>query len=105
MNLNEPTPEQCSEKSLVYEDKDHIGHAIWYPQMGGYLGKAVVVFEKSHPDGCFEAYIWHDGEFPVTEENCRPIMHFHHCMSEQFIAFGERVAELATAISAKSEGS
>ena len=97
MSPREPTGDECNTNAVVYEDADHIGYAIWYPQMGGYSGKAVVVLDKcwhtngvSRVGGCFDAYVWHDGEFPFEEGNPRRL---HHCDPAQFVAFGELVAE------------
>lgn len=75
--------------------------ACWYPQMGGYCGKAVIRWDS----GCFEAYVWHDGDFPFsTGEELWPPTYddygnavtrykepafLHHCSADQFIAFGE----------------
>ena len=41
-----PTPEQCSARDLVYEDDKLRGYACWYPQMGGYVGRAIALFDK-----------------------------------------------------------
>ena len=76
--------------------------ACWYPQMGGYVGKAVVVMQTPPPikvgspedessDYCFDAYVWHDGEFPFSETDDRNPVRIHHCMPSQFIDFGEFV--------------
>lgn len=60
--------------------------ALWYPQMGGYSGKAVAV----GPAGCFAVYVWHDGEFPFEGE--APVK-LHHCDARQFINFGQAVLD------------
>lgn len=95
----EPTAEQCSDHAPIVWD-DGKGFAIWYPQMGGYVGKCVVVPCGDEPGDCFEAFVWHDGEFPFSEDNetrredgGRPIQ-LHHCMSAQFVRFGQTVAKL-----------
>jgi hypothetical protein len=96
----EPTAEECTAKARViaFETLDGIkryGYACWYPQMGGYGGRCVVVFDEPQgPNDCFDAYVWHDGEFPFgpdTEDNPREI---HHCAAEQFVRFGEAVAAM-----------
>lgn len=93
----EPTAEQCGAHApLQWVDRGRTAHgfAIWYPQMGGYVGKAVIeptVDEKGSP-GCFEAWVWHDGEFPFHGDS--PVV-MHHCSPEQFIRFGEAVIKLA----------
>jgi len=85
MDIKEPTPEECSDKAKVYVDWDKVGYAMWYPQMGGYVGKCVVVLDKQWEDGensavggCFEAYVWHNGEFPFSKGDEMPA-HIHHC--------------------------
>jgi hypothetical protein len=84
--LREPTIAECSAHAPIGP-----GFAGWYPQMGGYVGRAVVVPRG----GCFEAYVWHDGMFPFGEDSGPyPPAHIHHCMAQQFIDFGEWVASL-----------
>lgn len=98
--ITEPTGEQCNANALVYLDDDDAGYAMWYPQMGGYSSKAVAVFgrmpmeatDSDDGDGCFDVWVWHDGEFPFGGANPRRI---HHCMPSQFIQFGETVMALA----------
>jgi len=98
-----PTSTECSEHSAVYETENAIGYAIWYPQMGGYVGKAVAVMDKgwqsfpngSQQGGCIDVYVWHDGEFPFEEGSPRVI---HHCDPRQFIEFGQKLAELNDAL-------
>lgn len=92
MTPREPTPEECSSRAKIGE-----GWACWYPQMGGYVGKCVVV----PSDGtCFDAWVWHDGEFPFSANtsDCGPTR-LHHCDPEQFVRFGELVASLKGASS------
>lgn len=85
----EPTPEACSEHA-TFEWNGARCMAIWYPQMGGYVSRCVVVDEG----GCFGAYIWHNGEFPFSEQHDPEIQpaYVHHCMAEQFIMFGQAVS-------------
>ena len=45
-------------------------------------------------NSCFEAYIWHDGEFPFEGDSGTPPVHIHHCDADQFIEFGKFVAKL-----------
>ena len=95
-----PTSEQCTAKAKVWEDNDRIGYAIWYPQMGGYVGAAIALFDKKWKSystgaaegGCIDVYVWHDGEFPFSDgEN--PCL-LHHCNPEQFIEFGKTLTEI-----------
>jgi len=100
LTIQEPTSEQCDSNDKVLESDDKIGYAIWYPQMGGYSGKAVAVMDKrweeSHDaqsrfGGCIDIFVWHDGMFPFGDGNPR---HIHICDPEQFIDFGEKLNKL-----------
>ena len=100
MNFTEPTAEQCSAHEKVFECESRIGYAIWYPQMGGYGGRAITLLDKSwteYPNGsaiggCFDVMVWHDGEWPFHDgENPTEL---HHCDPQQFIRFGEAIAQL-----------
>lgn len=97
MESKEPTAEQCSNNEIIFEDKDCIARAIWYPSMGGYVGKCVVLFTKSwvnntefYLDDCFEAFVWHNGKFPFGGCENNPV-HLHHCDPIQFLRFGELI--------------
>lgn len=99
VGMTEPTPEQCSSRAKVFEDDHRNGFAIWYPQMGGYSGRAVAVFDKqwiefeqSAEGGCVDVYVWHNGDFPFHEGENPALM--HHCDPQQFIDFGKRLKEL-----------
>ena len=59
--VDPPTAEQCSARDVV-EIEGRRGVALWWPQMGGYAGKAVI-FAGPHGDGA-DLLVWHDGEFP-----------------------------------------
>lgn len=88
----EPTSAECSAGAAITHDFGRGPETVfagWYPQMGGYVGRAVV-----RPlGGCFDVWVWHDGEFPFSETDGTPA-HLHHCMVEQFVQFGEWVASL-----------
>lgn len=93
---NEPTSDECNKHARVFETAAQFGHAIWYPQMGGYCGKGVAVFDKEWKvgkGGCIDVYVWHDGAFPFSEEDGLPHV-IHHCDPNQFIEFGETLAKL-----------
>lgn len=98
---SEPTGDQCNENAVVFDQDGKIGHAIWYPQMGGYCGKAVAVMDRewieydsgSGSGGCIDVYVWHDGKFPFSESDGEPRI-VHHCDPEQFVEFGEKLKEL-----------
>lgn len=84
----EPTPEQCSSNAKLAENV----YACWYPQMGGYTSRCVI---SLHSNGCFDAYVWHDGEFPFgPDDNKGLATEVHHCDAKQFIDFGRLVQNL-----------
>ena len=92
MDIKAPTSEQCNANQKVFEEGGKVGFAIWYPQMGGYTGKAVAIMDQGGND-CIDVLVWHDGEFPFGEGEPREI---HHCDPQQFIEFGETLAKLNT---------
>ena len=104
-DIREPTGEECENRSVLFDDGRSRAVAMWYPQMGGYCGKCVVVFQSGDnpPDGdgelpCFEAFVWHDGEFPFGEDDGRgPVRVLHHCDPAQFVHFGAEVMKAMTA--------
>ena len=82
--ISEPTGDQCSARERLGEDDYHAYYALWYPQMGGYVGKAVAAISKS--ESCVDIVVWHDGKFPFSED---PQPHkspaiIHHCDIDQF---------------------
>lgn len=88
----EPTAEQCNACA-------HLGegwYAIWYPQMGGYVGKAAVW--PGDPGSCVEIVVWHDGEFPFRGSDeiigSREPVRLHHCDMAQFRTFADEVEAL-----------
>jgi len=93
--MNEPTAEQCSNTEFVAESDSTVSYAIWYPSMGGYVGKAIATFEKQG-DSCVDLLIWHDGKFPFSDdpEDERQPTRLHHCDPAQFVRFGEKLTEL-----------
>jgi hypothetical protein len=96
--VREPTADECSDNALIEETETQVAYAIWYPQMGGYHGKAVVAFFKSPLDAergqgkCFDALVWHSGTWPFHDGE--PGRELHHCNADQFVEFGEKVLEL-----------
>lgn len=91
-NPPEPTGDECNSGARVADYQGCPAYACWYPQMGGYCSKCVIVFEpeKETYDYCFDAFVWHDGEFPFTESEPRQL---HHCVPSQFVCFGNFVQE------------
>lgn len=98
-NLCKPTAAECDATAKVYEDNHRVGYAMWYPQMGGYGGISVAVIDKkweefgsSRMGGCVDVYVWHDGEFPFSDDRTPTII--HHCDPMQFVRFGETLERL-----------
>lgn len=62
-----PTAQQCSDRAAI-EVPGIPGHpgvparAFWWPQMGGYHGRAVATIGD-----CSELWLWHDGQFPTHD--------------------------------------
>lgn len=101
-SIEEPTSEQIRDNAKVAEDEHEVAFACWYPQMGGYAGKCVVVFSKKSDDDhppCFTALVWHDGEFPFSDDDMQGQnpRRIHHCSAKQFVAFGDLVGKLQQA--------
>jgi len=104
-DIPEPTSDQCNEHAEVFRRDGMVGYAIWYPQMGGYSGKAVAVMCEQWTEndaggrtgGCIDVFVWHDGEFPFDGESGRDPVRIHHCDPEQFIEFGQTLQRLNTA--------
>jgi hypothetical protein len=99
IDFKQPTGDQCSAHIKVFENDTKIGYAIWYPQMGGYCGRAIALLDKkwstdgvSSKGGCFDVYVWHDGSFPFGED--KSPVRIHHCDPEQFIEFGTTLRTL-----------
>lgn len=93
--MGPPAADRCTAREFV-EIEGRRGVALWWPQMGGYVGKAVIFAD---PDGCADVLVWHDGEFPFdgTCPNCgdpRRPARIHVTDPEDWIRFG-RDAELA----------
>jgi len=90
----EPTGEQCNKCARV-DFNGRRAFATWYPQMGGYCSKSVIVEDGQ----CFGAFVWHDGQFPFSDDghacdDCgsrRSPAYIHHCDASQFVNFGQRV--------------
>lgn len=98
VEIRQPTAEECSAHAVVSVG-DWVGYACWYPQTGGYHGKAVAVVDA---DGCVDVFVWHDGQFPFDGQcqECRvervPVV-LHHCDGRQFVLFGRFLRKIAEA--------
>lgn len=93
--VTRPTAEQCTARERVkaFDGSELVpAFATWYPQMGGYGAFCVVVPQ----DGCFECYVWHDGEFPF-DADAGPPAALHHCEAHQFATFAEDVEKFQQA--------
>ena len=98
MTPREPTGDECNTNALIYESEAYRYYAIWYPQMGGYVGKAVAACSKKEPGGCIDVWVWHDGDFPFTGDGSLRSdgspTELHHCNPEQFVQFGKKLMKL-----------
>lgn len=89
---HEPASKQCEDNAVLAQDATAIVFATYdYPQMGGYRGRAVV--SAGAVGDCFDAAIWHDGEFPISEADERSPARLHHCCPLQFVHLGLTVLE------------
>ena len=95
---SEPTGDQCEAEAKVADLEGGAAFACWYPQMGGYVGKCVVVVDGP---GCFDAYVWHDGDFPFGD---REPARLHHCDPEQFEDFAKTVRQMQAQTGGVSRG-
>jgi hypothetical protein len=91
------TPREPTFDEIRAHAKVDGGWACWYPQMGGYVAKAVVVRDGD----CWNVYVWHNGDFPFSGMDERwpgePVpspSELHHCDAEQFIGFGQFLQSL-----------
>lgn len=93
LSQTEPTSDQCNERFVGKLENGLAYMACWYPQMGGYSGRCWVVpgcwSSDGDPPG-FDAYVWHDGEFPFGGDSGTAVV-LHHCASNQFMEFGRVV--------------
>lgn len=96
-----PSPEQVAENATI-EHEGQLFTACWYPRMGGYGAHCLVIKEYGDdPNSCFDAYVWHDGEFPFSDQSPA---HLHHCSADQFIEFGALVRGIAPRVTPSTEG-
>lgn len=80
----QPTAEECGS----YAEVDG-GRAFWWPQMGGYVARAVARVDKCH----VEVWVWHDGQFPFSGDctSCgwtREPVHIHMDDGFEWVALG-----------------
>lgn len=79
----EPTADECSQHAEWHDERLGACVAFWFPQLGGYVAKAVVAPDQ----GCLAVWVWHDGDFPFSGDKQAP-RELHVCDPEQFIALG-----------------
>jgi hypothetical protein len=60
----EPSPQECDGRSAIGDG----WHALWFPNIGGYVGRAAAKFDE---DGCCDVFVWHDGQFPFSSDGDR----------------------------------
>lgn len=91
----EPTSDDCS-NHVRGEWNGRRTLALWYPQMGGYVGHALAVVGDD--DDCPDVYVWHDGSFPFSSERepwdytVQNPARLHLCAPDTFIGFGETLS-------------
>lgn len=97
----EPTSEECDNHTEIAPGQ----FAIWYPQMGGYGGHAVVEVWPTESNECFNVWLWHDGEFPFSEGQAGVSpAHLHHCAAAQFVLFGHTVDGFQKLVTDRDQG-
>lgn len=96
----EPTSDECTTRAQWVEGEMHC-LAFWWPQMGGYVGKAVAAMPDERqldldPEqgACMEVFVWHDGKFPFTGKGtlhgeARHPVEIHVCDPGQWRRMGE----------------
>lgn len=97
--IRQPTSDQCSANEAVepIEYPASRAFAAWHPQWGGYAGRCVVEhYVHERPDACFEVHNFHDGEFPLKDDDMRPPLSLHYCSALQIVEFGVLIAEKLT---------
>lgn len=93
--VRQPTADECTNQVEIRDGERLVGYACWYPTMGGYSGKAVIVPDK----GCVDVHVWHDGQFPFDGE-CQacstprqPVV-LHHCNGGEYTQFGQLLGKV-----------
>lgn len=85
----EPTAEQCeANERVAIPGSDTPAYAVWWPQMGGSHGRAVITAGE-----CPEVWVWHNGSFPFhghQDEPGRSPVHLHLCDPDQWIELFEQ---------------
>jgi len=93
--FKQPTSEQCTHNAIIYEDDSEIAVAAWHPQWGGYCGRCLIIFTKGEgTEGCFRVINWHDGCFPISDDDALNATDYHYCDAQQLVNFGQLVQTL-----------
>lgn len=95
----QPTSEECASNAEVDG-----GRAFWWPQMGGYVARAVARVDRCHVD----VWVWHDGEFPFNGDcqacgTGRSPVHLHMDDGFEWVALGTFLNRLQDAAAADEE--
>jgi hypothetical protein len=98
----EPTSDEVVLGATVNLPDGRWARACWFPSIGGYVGKALVIPSQVEGECCTEVWVWHNGQFPFSGQcpacssECSPVLlHVHG--GQDFIAFGELVDECESA--------
>ena len=85
----EPAAKQCeANERVAIPGSDTPAYAVWWPQMGGHHGRAVITAGE-----CPEVWVWHDGSFPFHGHHDTPgrsPIHLHLCDADQWIELFEQ---------------
>jgi hypothetical protein len=88
--IRQPTGDECTSHAGITVG-ERVGYACWWPQIGGYWGKALALPDE---DDCIDVFVWHDGDFPFDGhcQHCRvdrsPVV-LHVCDPGHFVRFGQ----------------
>lgn len=104
----QPTQEQCEEKELLPSHQGQVSFATFHPAWGGYVGVTRVEFDAVTTDqegrpGRFALQNWHDGEYPILDEDGIPT-EISECSAMEFIQFGLDVLEKQALLQTTAQG-
>ena len=81
--MRPPTADEIRNESIVnFDGLDY--KAFWFPQLGGYCGKAWLDVRDENNNDCFDVYLYHDGAFPFDDKD--PV-NLHFCDVDQIKDF------------------
>ena len=61
------TAEQCNDNKVVTTQDGRIGYCAWFPQMGGYTAKCIIIPGQDDTNKSVDILVWHNGDFPFAE--------------------------------------